>query len=104
MTGEIGIVYLVCFQRPLAHARHYKGWCKVGGLDRRMSEHLRGKSGASIMEAVAKAGIGFDLVVTWDGTRDDERRLKAHGAVRHCPRCTQNPRPAEWMTGRKVRI
>jgi hypothetical protein len=101
VNGEVGIIYLLHLHRPLAHAGHYKGWCKADGLERRIKEHRTGYSGAKFMEAVAKAGIGFDLAVTWEGTRDDERRFKAHGAARYCPLCTQYPRMT-WMKGRMV--
>lgn len=72
------MVYLVCFDRPLSHARHYLGYCndKEESLEQRIERHRRG-DGAKILRAVTQAGIGFKVVRVWeDGDRELERRLK----------------------------
>jgi hypothetical protein len=88
------VVYLIHFHRSYAHARHYVGFVD-GGPDRlaeRIERHRRG-DGARLMEVVTEAGIGWDVVRTWDGGRDLERKLKnRHGAGRFCPCCNNRPK------------
>ena len=88
----IGTVYLLHFDRPLGHAKHYTGWS--ANLPLRLAEHAAGH-GARLTEVVVGAGIGWTLARTWPNvTRAYERRLKNQGgASRRCPLC-----------GTKVRI
>jgi predicted GIY-YIG superfamily endonuclease len=80
-----GTVYLLHFDRPYAHARHYTGW--TTDLTARLAEHTAGR-GARLLGVVAAAGIGWQLARTWAGTRAVERALKRrHGASRFCPIC-----------------
>jgi hypothetical protein len=45
--------------------------------------------GARILAAAVDRGIGFDVVRTWEGGRELERRLKdLHNAPKLCPRCS----------------
>jgi hypothetical protein len=85
------MIYLIHFDRPFKHAKHYLGFCEEGGLEQRIDKHRRG-AGAKLLRAVAQAGIGFRVVRTWaQGTRDEERKLKNRGgAARICPCC--NPK------------
>lgn len=71
------MLYLIHFERPLSHARHYLGFVESSdGLQARLKRHADG-NGAVIMAAVQAAGIAWQVVRTWpDGTRTDERRLK----------------------------
>ena len=86
------MIYLLHFERPYHHARHYLG--HADDVDLRVRDH-RCVNGARITQVVAQAGIGMILVRTWDGNRDDERKLKRHHhAPRLCPIC--NPRT--WQT------
>jgi predicted GIY-YIG superfamily endonuclease len=91
VASLIGTVYLLHFDRPLAHARHYTGWS--ANLPLRLAEHRAGH-GARLTEVVAGAGIGWRLARTWPNTtRADERRLKKQGgASRRCPLCGTKPR------------
>lgn len=85
-------VYLLHFDTPYRHARHYTGYARdAKALTRRIEHHAKG-TGARLMQVVSGAGIGFKLARTWpDGTRDDERKLKnRHGASRYCPLCRAN--------------
>ncbi len=85
--GVPGVIYLLHFDRPLAHARHYTGWAL--DLSARLGEHAAGR-GARLTEVIRAAGIGFVLARTWDGDRYLERRIKNRGgAARHCPVCTR---------------
>lgn len=82
-----GTVYLLHFDEPLAHAKHYMGWVE-GNLERRLAQHRSGRSGARLMEVVSERGIGFRLARTWKGERSEERRLKrCKDAPRRCPIC-----------------
>jgi hypothetical protein len=86
------VVYLVHLDRrlgtdhPKGGAGHYLG--TTVDLDRRLAQHRDG-TGARILAAAVQRGIGFELVRTWPGGRDVERRLKSHhNAPRLCPRCS----------------
>ena len=84
--GPRGWVYLLHFERPYRHARHYTGFAT--DLDRRLNAHVCGK-GARLMAVIAAAGIGWQLARVWPGTRGLERALKNQGgASRRCPICS----------------
>lgn len=69
------MVYLIHFDKPYRHARHYIGF--TDNMDRRMHEHEFNCNGARLLQVVREAGIGFRVVRTWpDGDRSLERKLK----------------------------
>ncbi len=83
-------MYLLHFDRPFKHARHYTGW--ASNLDARLAEHSAGH-GARLLAVVAEHGITWQLARTWQGTRGRERQLKVQGgAARRCPLCGVTPR------------
>ena len=86
----MGTVYLLHFHLPFKHAKHYIGFVKgeLQDVDTRLALHRSG-DGARLLRAVTAAGIGFDLVRTWeDKTRSFERWLKNwKGATKLCPIC-----------------
>jgi predicted GIY-YIG superfamily endonuclease len=85
-----GTVYLLHFDRPFRHARHYCGWTR--DLDARLAEHAAG-SGANLLAVIAREGIGYRLARTWPGTRARERQIKRQGGLsRCCPMCGVRPR------------
>ena len=86
-------VYLLCFDRPYHHARHYLGFAE--DLDARLAQHRRG-AGARLIQVIAGAGIGWRLARTWPGgDRTLERRLKnQHHGPRLCPACNPRVRPS----------
>ena len=89
-AGGVGTVYLLHFDQPYRHARHYLGWAL--DLAARLAEHARGQ-GARLLAVVRDAGIGWTLARTWPGTRTRERQLKNQGgASRRCPLCGVRPR------------
>ena len=91
-AGQAGTVYLLHFDHPYKHARHYLGWAADGHLDSRIEAHRSGQ-GARLMAVIEAAGIGFRLARTWQGTRARERQLKRQGgASRCCPMCGIKPR------------
>lgn len=86
------MVYLLHFDRPFHHARHYLGYTR--DLDRRIAEHrsLGRNTHHSLMRALARAGIGFTVARVWeDGDQQLERRLKRMKmGPRLCPICNPN--------------
>jgi predicted GIY-YIG superfamily endonuclease len=85
-TGQMGVVYVVHFARPLAHARHYTGW--TTNLQQRMSQHRAG-FGGRLMATVQAAGIPWFITHTEVGDRNRERQIKnrSNGARRLCWAC-----------------
>lgn len=82
------MVYLIHFNQPYKHARHYLGF--TDDLEARLSQHAHG-NGARLMAVIHAAGITWQLARTWEGDRKRERRLKhQHHSARLCPLC--NPR------------
>lgn len=84
------MIYLIHFEKPLFHARHYLGFC-VEDLEARIDRHAKG-TGSKLMRAVVKAGIRFAVVRVWEeGDRNFERKLKNRkNTPRLCPIC--NPK------------
>ena len=91
----VGTVYLIHFDKaigdtsnPHGYAQHYLGY--TDDLDTRLATHRHG-NGARLMEVVSERGIGWQLVRTWEGDRNLERRLKNQkNAPRLCPVCRQS--------------
>jgi len=86
------VVYLLHFDRPYQHAKHYLGSCQ--DLERRLTQHGKGR-GARLLEVVRAVGIGWQLARTWCGGKHRERQLKKQGgASRRCPLCKEARRAA----------
>lgn len=86
-NGTQRTVYLIHFDRPYRHARHYLGF--ASDLQARLAQHRAG-NGARLLQVVTRAGIGWALARTWPGGRDVERQLKRQkDAPRFCPICRQ---------------
>jgi hypothetical protein len=71
---EVGIKrlsaeYLLHFERPYRHARHYPGWS--ADLEARLADHRAGR-GSPLIRAAAVAGVGFVVARTWRGDRIGE--------------------------------
>lgn len=78
-------VYLIHFDTPLCHARHYIGY--AGNIESRLALHRAG-GGARILAVCNERAIPWRLVRTWAGTRQTERALKRQKhAPRLCPVC-----------------
>ena len=91
MTPVMGTVYLLHFDRPYKHARHYLGWV-AGDLAARLARHAAGH-GARLLAVLKDAGIGWQLARTWPGDRHRERQIKNMGSLaRRCPLCGVTPR------------
>jgi predicted GIY-YIG superfamily endonuclease len=104
----LGTVYLLHFDKPYRHARHYVGWAK--NINARLAQHEAGQ-GARLLQVVRDAGITWTLARTWEGTRNRERQIKRMGsAARRCPMCGVTPKPdrpaelsTEWTTAYRLR-
>ena len=93
-AGAIGTIYLLHFDQPYRHARHYLGW--TDNLEQRLAQHTQGQ-GARLLAVIQALGIGWTLARTWTGTRTRERALKNQGgASRRCPDCGITPRTGRW--------
>ena len=83
-----GVIYLLHFDPPYKHAKHYIGWTEHPDLADRIAAHLTGH-GANLVSVAYNAGSSIALARTWEGDRYLERRLKNNGgAARLCPICT----------------
>jgi hypothetical protein len=87
--GQMGQVYLLHFDKKLAHAAHYLGWAL--DAQTRIDQHAKATSGVSIIRALKMNNITFTVAKIWDNvSRGFERRLKNQGGLsRHCPICKQ---------------
>lgn len=78
-------IYLLHFDRPYKHARHYIGY--TDNLAERIKRHLSG-NGARLIEVITQAGIGFKLARVWRGDRTFERILhNRKKSQKLCPIC-----------------
>lgn len=82
MTG----VYLLHFEPPYKHARHYTGY--AADIAPRIEAHAHGQ-GARLTAVAVEAGCTLVLARVWpDGDRSLERRIKRRKeAPRLCPIC-----------------
>jgi predicted GIY-YIG superfamily endonuclease len=93
-VSQQGTVYLVHFDRPLAHARHYIGWTRDEEI--RVERHRNGH-GSRLLAAVQREGIPWTVVRRWRGSRAHERYLKRQRhAPQFCPVCSPRPRNPQW--------
>lgn len=83
--GVAGYVYLLHFDQPLAHARHYIGF--TTDIDGRLRRHERG-GGSCLIAAIAGRNIGYIVARVWRGDGNFERKLKRQkNGPRLCPIC-----------------
>lgn len=99
---QAGTCYLICFDQPYRHARHYLGW--AANLDARLAAHRAG-NGARLVSVITAAGIGWTLARTWEGaTEQDEKALKElRNGPGLCPRCTPGTTRGTVITPRTAR-
>ncbi len=83
----MGYVYLLHFDKPLKHAKHYIGYAE-NDVEQRLEKHKSGQ-GARLLQVITEKGIGFKLAKTWNNaSRSFERALKnKKNAPRFCPIC-----------------
>lgn len=83
---KTNIVYLLHFDRPYEHAKHYLG--SANDLAARLHEHRTQKCDVRLLQVVKAVGIDWRVARVWVGDRKEERRLKKRGgASRLCPIC-----------------
>lgn len=81
------MIYILHFDRPFKHARHYVGYTKRKDVQKRIQEHLTSK-GNPLVRAAHAAGITIRLARTMEGDRKLERKIKnSHNTGRICPCC-----------------
>lgn len=87
-------VYVLHFDPPLQHARHYVGWTDHEDVASRLEEHLKGR-GSRLVRAAVAAGTAVQLAHVFVGAdRHFERRIKKNKDVcRWCRICARNERP-----------
>lgn len=84
-----GYIYLIHFDEPYRHARHYTGWTR--DLPARLRAHANG-TGARLMEVITDNGITWQLAKVYEGDRTEERRRKNQKKPRDwCPVCRNRP-------------
>ena len=84
-----GTVYVLHFDPPYKHARHYIGWTEGDDITARLQVHLRGR-GSPLVRAAVAAGVQVQLAATYPGTRYLERRLKRwHKTGQFCAICRE---------------
>lgn len=95
-------VYLLHFDPPFRHARHYIGFTPEDTAVRRIVEHLRGVGTPLVREAI-KAGSQILVPHIWTGApREFERWLKARrDTACWCPCCLARRSPGDG--GRPVK-
>ncbi len=80
------MVYLLHFDKPYKHARHYIGY--TANMARRLHEHELTSKGAKLLQVASAAGIKFTIAKTWEGDRKLERQLKNRkNSAKLCPIC-----------------
>lgn len=88
-------LYLLHFEEPYKHAKHYLGVAK-NGIDRRLEEHRSGH-GANLTRVLKRNGIGFILAKTWlQVPRMSENKIKGRGLSIYCPICSNKPREPKF--------
>lgn len=81
------MIYVLHFDRPFKHARHYVGFTSRKKCDVRIEQHLSGK-GSPLVRAVVAEGIEVSVSLTMEGTRTQERAIKNQkNAAFICPIC-----------------
>lgn len=75
-------VYILRFDEPIGSSKHsaqfYIGYCRDDRLEERLEEHRSGgRFAANITRAFAAKKIGFKLVYTMPGYREEEKNVKA---------------------------
>lgn len=88
-------VYLLHFDRPYKHAKHYVGWSS--DIESRLLAHKNGR-GARLIEVISNEGIAARLVRVWPRrTRRFERQLKRNSHIpAACPECKSTAGKGRW--------
>lgn len=89
-------VYVLHFDPPFKHARHYIGYTPDETAERRVREHVQGlAAGSPLVKAAVEAGCEITLAHEFPGAgRDFERWIKDRRTTpRWCVCCGKGQRP-----------
>lgn len=93
MENIVGTVYLLHFDPPYKHARHYIGWTSLPVDDRLLRHMQQGKNprGSKLVYHAVANGCTVTIAKTWENvTREFERKLKNKKcAPRFCLICKE---------------
>ena len=91
---QIGVIYLLHFDQPYRHAKHYTGWTE--DLLDRLDRHAAGAAPAWSRSS-GKPGSASPWSASAKAPARTERAIKnAGGAARYCPACTPQPWNGHW--------
>lgn len=80
-------VYLLHFDPPWQHCKHYLGWSP--DIGKRLEVHVAGR-GARLIRQARTAGSKLILARVWENaTPADEHRMKGRGLTELCPLCRE---------------
>lgn len=98
-----GLVYILHFEPAYKHAGHYVGWTGKP-FPERVVDHVEGR-GSPLVAAAVAAGCRILLGAVFEGTRDDERRIKVQSRTHRYCRCCSLPHysPHSVTTGARLR-
>ena len=94
MTSQLGVIYMLHFDQPYKHARHYVGW--TDDLLDRLDTHARGH-GARLVAVIGTPGSAspWSASARAPAASNAPSRTQAE-QVRYCPACTPHPRNGRW--------
>lgn len=82
------MVYLLHFDRPLRHARHYLGEATTESVRELAFDGFLPENRGPLLNAAIAAGIRFIVARVWPGDAAVRRRIRALGPpARLCPIC-----------------
>ncbi len=87
-SNTLGTTYLLHFEKPLKHARHYLGW--TNDFEKRMEEHHNGKRERCVLTwAIRKQGIIWTVARTRVNVpiSHEKKIKKMKNSPRYCPIC-----------------
>lgn len=103
MTIDPQVIYLLHFEQPIGHCRHYIGRSTLGNIEARLARHSAGHA-ARLTSIAAAKGIGFVLGNLWiTPDREAERTFKTRWPSKKlCTTCTGRfPAEANHLIGRR---
>ena len=83
------MIYLIHFQTPFMHCKHYLGYCADDRLEKRIYEHFNAPR-VALMQMIKRKGIPWEVARLMEGGRDREAHLKYQikKIAPYCPICT----------------
>ena len=85
-------VYLIHFDKPYKHARHYLGYTALESANARLQRHKSG-DGAKLLRVCNENNIDYDIVRMWDCNNIHDAKVlehklkKQHNSAKLCPIC-----------------